>query len=131
MAALGRNLRRAFGISWLALGACGGPELRGVVQSMPSRDAQGRLLAGRPIARARVDLVCGPGERVVRTFTTDGAGKLAVEFENAVPNGCWFAMSRAGFVSRTIRVLNVCAMGHASRCEAMGLTARLVPERAP
>jgi hypothetical protein len=118
-------------MSWLALAACGGPELRGVVQSMPSSDAHGRVVAGRPIARARVDLVCGPGYRILRTFTTDSAGKLAAELEDAVPNGCWFAVSRAGFVSRRIRVLDACAVGRASRCEAMGLSARLVPEPAP
>lgn len=115
----------------LLCAACGGPELRGVVQTMPSRDARGDRVAPRPIVRARVELVCGPGRRVLGGWTTDTAGRVSADLERDVPNGCWFEVSRVGYAPRRIAVIDACAAGSGSRCNAMSLSARLVPEPSP
>lgn len=116
---------------YCSVAACGGTPFRGVVETMPSRTHGGAYVPSRPLAGARIDLVCGPGRRTIATFTSDQTGILDTELGDDVQNGCYIEVTRAGYATRRLRVIDACAIGRQSRCSGIGFVARLLPEQRP
>lgn len=110
-----------------ALAGCSSVPVMGTVRSALACDPAELASEDLPISDALVVVNCPSGQAF--GAETDRFGRFTGEAGRPLPLECTVRVSRSGYEPRTYRIADVCAARDETTCFALGISARLSPQR--